>query len=511
MKTSAWRRTWEAKCVGVLVSTGLAFAAPSFGASARPTLHPGSEHYRAVASSAAIGRSGSATFSARALLSRTGKTDLDMTTGILDSTTPAVGNIAKVQLKTFDSSGRVRSTRNFKSLSGATANLPFSDMARGEPFQVQANLTGIDGARTDVITVRGTVKLRDDLTVPRVSMPSSAALNSPVNISAEISERNGDTAATADCVLSVDGSEADRAPGVWVSAGRTISCAFVYRFTTAGTHTAAVKVTNVVPADDDATNNSSSSSITITQSSHFKYTASVQSYQYQSSSTDTSSYGYDDGSSTSGSDFSYTTQTNGQTQQISFAGQIDQALGFPLSVDMTEASGTQTLAPAFANVTADWSKDEGGATRACASRFDGASAAYLFLCTLSNTGAPQTSVTYSRYGGDVTYFSSQFSNYWWQDDASGQRTDSPWTYNTDYTATQGVWIAVGTDFSVAAKITSGDASYSAKADIKTSPYSLSDGSPYACTDYSSGSTLSKSCSGWSQTQTGVSGQVSGQN
>lgn len=509
MKTSTWRRSWRGMCVGVVASAGLAVSLPAW-ASGKPTLHKSSQHYKEVPSSAAIGRSGSATLSVRALIGHDKITVMELTTGSLDSTAPAPGSLGKVQLKTFDCSDHVRSTRNFNDLSGATAQLKFTDMARGEPFQVQANERGIDGARTDVVTVRGTVKLRPDLTVQRVTLPSTAAVNTPVNVSAEITERNGDTAATADCVLSVDETEVDRAKGIWVNAGRTVSCAFVHTFNTSGNHTVTVSVAKVSPADDDGTNNSASAAISIIEPSHFKYAASVRSYDYQSSSSSSSTYAYDNGSSTSGSDFSYTSQSNGTTQQVAFSGQLDTAVAFPLSVNMSEASdGAQALAVNFANITADWTSESNGSTQACASRYDDASYAYLFVCSTSSQTAPQTSVNYSRYAGDVTYFSSQFSNNWWRDDSTGDTSDCPWTYNSDYTASQGVKVPVGKTFAITAKVTSGDASFSAKADIQPVPYQLSDGAPYSCDDYSTGSSIDKTCSQWSNTQTGVAGQTTG--
>ncbi|MGI9166054.1 MAG: hypothetical protein ACR2G5_06670 [Pyrinomonadaceae bacterium] len=44
-------------------------------------------------------------------------------------------------------------------------------------------------------------------------------------------ELKGDVGATADLILYADGVEVDRANGVWVDAGGTVSCVFTHTFT----------------------------------------------------------------------------------------------------------------------------------------------------------------------------------------------------------------------------------------------------------------------------------------
>jgi hypothetical protein len=97
---------------------------------------------------------------------------------------------------------------------------------RGSNIGVQANIIGVDGSRTDVVTVTEMVKLRPDLTVGQITNPDHAQIGIPVEITALVSERNGDVGATADCVLSADGVEIDRANGIWIDANRSVSCMF---------------------------------------------------------------------------------------------------------------------------------------------------------------------------------------------------------------------------------------------------------------------------------------------
>ncbi|HEX8698859.1 MAG TPA: hypothetical protein VF815_08480, partial [Myxococcaceae bacterium] len=201
-------------------------AAPGAAHGAQPVLHPGTERYR-VSAPPATGRSGTATLTARALLGRDGATTFEVSTSTLDTATLAPGNIAKLQIKLLDGQGRVRATENHTNLSsGGRLQRVLPGLGRGQPLQLQANIEGIDGARMDVVTVRTAVRLLPDLAVEQLSAPASAQLGMPVNISALIAERNGDTGAEADCVLKVDGTEVDRAPGIWVDAASAVSCAF---------------------------------------------------------------------------------------------------------------------------------------------------------------------------------------------------------------------------------------------------------------------------------------------
>ena len=65
-------------------------------------------------------------------------------------------------------------------------------------------------------------------------------------------------------MLAIDGSNVDQAANVYVDAGGSVSCAFVYTFSSTGSHTIQVTATNVVPGDWDTSNNSASGTISIT-------------------------------------------------------------------------------------------------------------------------------------------------------------------------------------------------------------------------------------------------------
>lgn len=57
-----------------------------------------------------------------------------------------------------------------------------------------------------------------------------------MNIVATVTETTGAAGMKADCVLLVDGVEADRIRALWVDAGDAVSCAFTEHFAREGTY-----------------------------------------------------------------------------------------------------------------------------------------------------------------------------------------------------------------------------------------------------------------------------------
>ena len=239
-----------------------AFVSPMYAA--RPQIQPNSVKYRDAGAKPATGRSGSAAIQARALRGRS-ETTVEVTTGQFESTAAPVGKLDKVQVKVFNGNGDVLVTDNYRkgALSGATGSFTYDWPARGQKMQVQANVSGIDPNRTDVVTVATNVALRPDLTVSDITAVNQAYLGASIDISALVREKNGDLGARADCVLKIDGAVADHADGIWVDAGDAVTCQFRQTFTTLGTKQIEVSVTNVTPADYDTTNNSKTATIEI--------------------------------------------------------------------------------------------------------------------------------------------------------------------------------------------------------------------------------------------------------
>lgn len=219
---------------------------------AEPRFLPNEIKYRDSGVKPATGRSGNATIEARALLGKDGITTVEVST-------PAPGVIEKVQVTR---AGAGEAT-NFNGLDGNTFSAAIDGLGLGEAVRIQANVSGVDGARMDVVTAETVVARRPDLTVASVTAAPHAVAGGPVRIAATVRELNGETGARASCVLSVEGMDVDRADDIWVDAGDAVSCIFSSPFPTAGEKHFTVRVENVRPGDDDMTNNSGGGSMQV--------------------------------------------------------------------------------------------------------------------------------------------------------------------------------------------------------------------------------------------------------
>jgi hypothetical protein len=244
--------------VSVQSTKGPALSASSANSQGR---NPNSVKYRDTGVKPATGRSGSATLEVRALAAQDGSTLIEATTGSIEAGT-SVGKIDKIQLKVLAGD---TTTQNFNKLTnnGAWSKTLTSGISRGTKVQVQANVSGVDPKRTDVVTVTATVARRPDIQVVAVNGPAEIAPNTPVVFMATVSEINGDVGARANCVLKIDGAAAGEATGIWIDAGGTVTCQFTHTFTEVGTHSVVVSATNVNPGDWNLANNSASSSIEV--------------------------------------------------------------------------------------------------------------------------------------------------------------------------------------------------------------------------------------------------------
>ena len=198
-----------------------------------PQFHPNTQKYSDAGAKPVTGRSGSASLEARALLASDGTADIEVSTGSLDAGTSR-GQLRKIQMKVLSPAGRPASTQNFNGLTRGSWSSSVAGVGENTLIELQANVGGLDGNRTDVVTVTVPVKRRPDIAVDGVSAPTRALAGSPLTIVASVSERNGDVGARATCMLSIDGQLADQARGIWVAAGQTVSCAFQTNFAAVG-------------------------------------------------------------------------------------------------------------------------------------------------------------------------------------------------------------------------------------------------------------------------------------
>lgn len=430
---------------------------------------PSSKHYRESGVGNATGRSGSAHMTARALLSKDGSATVEVTTGTLDSTSTPPGSFRKVQFKALSSMGDALSVQNlFPPTASGYYSFASPSLHRAEQIQLQGNIVGIDENRTDVVTVLETVKVRPDLAVLSLLYPSSALVNQPVNISANLVEMNGDAGATTTCVLSIDGNNVDQVKNVYVDAAGSVSCAFVYAFSAIGGHTIQISSTNVLPADWDTSNNSNSGTIDITNPN----TAEQSSASFHDNNggfpitaTNTSKAWY---MGTVVEDYSNTFGTVGHTQESDTTFSSSGCAGstnavawqFPVSVTYSETmDGKSVYSYTDTGITGDSMSFSGSNFAMCNGIVASQSlqygsdeaddhwsylTSYQYYDSAGNLLMSNQMIQSERYAGDVTYFSYGYQCFYWSSPSGTCNNSSDYfVWNTPSQQLYGVFVPVG--------------------------------------------------------------------
>jgi hypothetical protein len=431
-----------------------AAASHSTSAAGRPAFIRNTVRYRDTGAQPSTGRSGGATLTARALLGKGGATELEVSAGLADGAA-GTATLEKLQVKHVAPDGRLIRTLNHNAVTGGTREtVAYTGLERGSLVRVQANVHV--RPRTGVVTVTETVHLRPDLRAA-LDAPGQAPTGLPVNISAVISEGNGDVGARADCVLYVDGAEADRAEGIWVDAGGVVTCAFAHTFTAAGTHTLRVEAANVDPGDFDTENNSAVGTLQVM--------AAVNDFGYHAWAQDT----YDHSVSTASGrwqegnpPYVFWDHTEEWTWDIHYQeawlyAWIPTGISLPITrIDVSGTTGGTRLHEASytgmsgTNVPG-WESPE------CASRWNDAGT-YLIVCTLGIADNGLTTLSYQRHAGDVTYHSRGEQLVWVNTPGDGYF----YTFNFGDHYTFGDPIAAfGPDYTFAVALTDGARTWNA--------------------------------------------------
>ena len=246
----------------IAVAAALVMAAPAMAQTfLKP--QPMAQKYRDHGAKPATGRAGSAAIEARALMDINGKTDIEVTTGHFEGIGGG-GTLGKVQVKLF-SEGVLFETDNYRpdATSLGTGTFSYDGLRPGHVAQVQANVSGIDPNRTDVVMATTEVKRRPDLEAVKIHAQPRVVVNAPVTVRGVVSELNGDVGARATCRLFADGTEIGAIPGAWVDASSAVTCEFRTSFASLGSKNLTLRVTDVEPADYDASNNEASLAIEV--------------------------------------------------------------------------------------------------------------------------------------------------------------------------------------------------------------------------------------------------------
>ena len=476
-------------CLMLLALFSTSFAQTA-NTNSKPQLVPNARRYKESGLKPASGRSGSASLTARALLGKDGATAIELSTGELDTEATKPGNINKSQIKPLDENGEALYARNYTGSGGGYFSTTVNDLHRGQQVQVQATINGIDANRTNVVTVVETVKLRPDLSPSNLSAPARGVPGHPVNISVALRELRGDSGATTNLILYADGTAVDRANGVWVDAGGTVSCVFTHTFSSAGTKQLEVKAEQTAPGDYDISNNVVTGTVVIGPiAAELNYNVQIfdgdddfRAHVYEKR--------YFNGvlQSEREEDFS----AKGWQQQANFFGWTARMVSFPLSISHRETNdGTMVFSDSYTNLTPTSVIDASdGVTRFIAYnvfRFEASTGHYFNLSTTATinlaTGArtEMTSFSSNRQAGDVTYHSAGWERFW--DGESGE--EFFYTWNTTDFLLGGTRIPFGTHYGINISLTTGDGTiYTASPNVTLSPFDNSGQQPFQCFDWS---------------------------
>lgn len=451
--------------------------------------------YRNTSIPNATGAAGNATIEARALLGKNAVTDLEVTTGSFDGG-PA-GMIERMVVKR--TSGTQTLTSTHSNLTSAVVSIPLTGLARHDRVDLQAGISGVDGNRIDIVATGETVKLRPDLQVTNLTLPASGRTHLPVAISAVIAERNGDIGARANCVLSVNGVERDRAQGIWVDANGTVSCSFSTAFATTGIHQVTVTAVATSPADWDDANNSASGQIEISGALPFqRYSA----FALEAYSTSTSS---------STSPVRVSEQiTQSKRQEFSFNGYTDALLGWDaLTGSVVESTGgvvlndSSNIAVTRSGYVADWG--DGNSTGVtCFYGRDEQTFVTIQGCSMwtrsTNTGYSftESSINASRNAGVVTYISRG-----WDATYVGNGGDY-YEWNEQWSTGSGQFQPYGETVELTVRLTDGTSTYEATPVIAFTPYTWSYGYGPFCGEHWAGG---QACSSFRFEENGRTGTV----
>lgn len=384
-------------------------AVPAYGRSAAaPFAQRNAVKYRDSGIRPATGRSGSAAIAVEVLVGRT-STVLQVTSFRAGDLASPAGAIDKVQAKVMDAAGTVWRVINFTNLNaGPSVHVQLPSLPEGATVQVTAWVKGIDGRRSDVVTVRGVrAAVRPDLAALSLAVPAFAVEGVPTVLGLDLAELNGDHGARTDCVLYVAGTERDRARGIWVDAGDQVRCAFTVTIAVPGTYAVRGVAEDVEPADWDPTNNAATDSLVVLARADLG--VDVLSYGLDAGAGtyvqgDTTTWRWIDPDGRVYLDRRYENEIRGQVEGITFTAAIGSTVASPVTrLEIALSSGGQLLRR---------SRHDGltlspGAGADCAA--DGlGTAEEVYVCT--STGF--TTLALYRNAGTVIYLSRGYERTW---------------------------------------------------------------------------------------------------
>jgi hypothetical protein len=341
------------------------------------------------------------------------KTDVYVTVKPTTSGISLSGLAKHVQMKSFDSVGDLRWTKNEFDValkasadkSGSTAQFSYNDMGRFQPVQAQVQVKTGQTTNTEVLKTKIPVFFRPDLTVSEIRVQDTVHVGEVVNIAATVNELNGDLGAKAKVVLKNAQEQLDVAEGVGVDAKGNAGVVFSTLFTAPGAYTLTVSVDSSDPGDYDTSNNQKDITINVVDN--------VTSVPYQMGYY----YTYQDYSYTwSGWWGSGVNTWKGEVQQqwgyLDLSGR-DVAYPLKATVDLrVDGKPEILLGKTVSDVNPDWTWSYGCENGTSAFR-DLGDNVYFYAGTSNYCGWSSYSYVQNyQYAEDYVYF-SQYHDYYW--------------------------------------------------------------------------------------------------
>ena len=147
-----------------------------------------------------------------------------------------------------------------------SATIDLGPLERGTAVDVQLHIRDLKPPRTRILHGDGIAKLRPDLVVAAVHAPEQTLSTRPIDVVADIDERNADTGANATLTLMLGPTPLAEPKTVTVGAGGTRTVTFeAVKLTAAMTADLTVRVEDAAPFETDATNNARSSTVEVTE------------------------------------------------------------------------------------------------------------------------------------------------------------------------------------------------------------------------------------------------------
>jgi hypothetical protein len=345
-------------------------------------------------------------------------TDLYLDVNVIISGYAPATSAKHIQLKSFDTDGELRWTKNLQDVpltagqAVSSTAVQFDDMGRYQPVQAQVQVQTGQSVDTEVLRASTQVLFRPDLTVDSIDAEETVIIGQPVVISSLIKELNGDLGATANIHLYISNDLIDTVDAASIDANGSASAVFTTSFEEPGIYTLTVVAADVNPGDYDTSNNSFSITIEAKEpepsvtpgapmwaSLWYHHAEGAYSHNYWD-------WWYGE----------YNYSQNGKWESLFFyLDGNNHKFNFPIEkVTISLAADNSTpIEYELANVQASWTWSDGNGTQAYHSSYLG-NRDYLYIWSVNYPAwnHNRAGARVQHYAGNYVYF-SRYHDYWW--------------------------------------------------------------------------------------------------